>query len=337
MNELESVKTSMGFAEGMVAIEQERAMAEVKAKIAIAKQFPRSVSVAMANLIESCKSIDFAQAALYSVPNKGSGPSIRFAEEAARVYGNFDTGHKELFRDNEKSEVLVVAWDIENNNWQHRHMVIRHVKDTKLGPKPFRDQSEIDNHIANVAAKQMRGRILALLPKALIDAGIAECRRTLQGENAGKPIGERIIRMITTFKKLGISDKDIEKRLGYSVDAMNEDDIIDLLGVYNAIKDGAEKSEYFDVAENRVNASQALRSIANTQPAQQQAQAVTPTQTMLSAPKAATQPIPPQPTPQPTPEPQKQPEPKAQDAKQLELTNEPEPPKVDFGGDDNFF
>ena len=112
---------------GAVAIESERAIAEARGKIQVAKMFPRSMAQAMAEFMDACKSPDFANTAFYAVPNRGSGPSIRFMEEAARCYGNMQYGHRELSRSDGKSEVEVFAWDVERNNESKRQVTVLHI------------------------------------------------------------------------------------------------------------------------------------------------------------------------------------------------------------------
>ena len=63
---------------GSVAIEQERAIAEVQGQIIVAQRCPRDLNKAHAELMTACKNKAFAGVAFYSVPNRGSGPSIRF-------------------------------------------------------------------------------------------------------------------------------------------------------------------------------------------------------------------------------------------------------------------
>lgn len=229
---------------GAVAIEQERAIAEARGQIQLAKMFPRSVSQAIEEFMEACKSPEFAEEAFYSVPNRGSGPSIRFAEEAARCYGNFEYGHRELSRGDGKSEIEVYAWDKEKNNYSRRQITVAHIRDTRQGPKVLRDQADIDNRIANVASKQMRGRILALMPKSLVAMGVAECQRTLAGDNQ-QSIRGRINKMISAFSGYGVTTKHLSDYLGHDLDTATADDITDLIGVYNALKQGAKVADYF--------------------------------------------------------------------------------------------
>lgn len=237
-----------GLNSGAVAIESERAIAEAQGQLILAKKFPRSVSAAIGEFLDSCKSLDFAQVAFYAVPNRGNGPSIRFAEEAARCYGNFDYGHRELSRTDDKSEVEVFAWDKEKNNRSIRQITVFHVLDTKNGSRKLTDQADIDNKIANVASKQMRGRILALMPKHLVAMGIAEAKRTLAGGTT-KPMGERIIGMQQAFGAFGVTTSMLELNLGHKLDDTTIDELANLTGIYNSIRDGAKPSDYFKAEE----------------------------------------------------------------------------------------
>lgn len=260
-----------GANHGAIAIEQERAIAEAQGQLTLAKRFPRSVAAATAEFMESCKSPEFAAQAFYSVPNRGSGPSIRFAEEAARCYSNFIYGHRELSRSEGKSEIEVYAWDMEKNNRSTRQITVMHVIDTKNGPKPCRDQAEIDNLIANKASKQMRGRILALMPKHMLAMGQEMCKRTLAGGNE-KPLADRINSMIQAFGRYGVGIKHVETYLGHSIDNTTTDELADLIGIFTAIKEGAKASEYFPLGAATETADTAAQITAQAKAAAPAAQ-----------------------------------------------------------------
>lgn len=240
-----------GVNAGAVAIEQERAIAEAQGQLILAKKFPRSMTAAITEFMEACASTDFAATAFYSVPNRGSGPSIRLAEEAARCYGNFVYGHRELSRSEGKSEIEVYAWDMEKNNRSTRQITVNHVTDTKNGPKKLTDQTDIDNKIANVASKQMRGRILALMPKHMIAMGVAKCKLTIAGQS-DKPMSERLAAMAQAFGKYGVTNDHLVKYLGHPVDNTTIDEFTDLTGIFNALKEGGKASEYFGQAEKEI-------------------------------------------------------------------------------------
>lgn len=255
------VSAGNGINAGAVEIESQRAIAEAQGQLILAKRFPRSKSSSMADLMDACKSPDFAAMAFYAVPNRGSGPSIRFMEESARCYGNFQFGHRELSRSEGKSEIEVFAWDMEKNNRSTRQITVMHVLDTKNGPKKLTDQSDIDNKIANVASKQVRGRIAALLPKDLIAAGIAACKLTLAGNN-DEPVSARVNRMVQAFAKFGVTADMLSKYIGHTLDTATVDELADLIGVFNAIKEGAKASEYFGAPEQKESAATAVAAIA---------------------------------------------------------------------------
>lgn len=241
---------SVGINSGSVEIESQRAIAEAQGQLILAKRFPRDLNAAYAELMDSCKLQALARVAFYSVPRgKGqvSGPSIRLAEEIARVFGNFEFGHRELSRTDGKSEIEVYAWDKEKNNRSIRQITVMHTIDTQQGPRKLRDQKDIDDRIANVASKQARGRILALMPKWLVESAIEECKKTLAGTNS-EPIAVRVRKMTQGFAAFGVNPDHLERYLGHKLDDTTLDELVELIGVFNAIKDGAKAGEYFEAA-----------------------------------------------------------------------------------------
>lgn len=242
---------------GAVAIEQERAIAEVQGQLVLAKRFPRDLNAAYAELMESCSLTAMAEQAFYSKPRGGkqiTGPSIRLAEEIARVFGNFEFGHRELSRGDGKSEVEVYAWDKQTNNRSIRQITVMHTIDTKDGPRKLRDQSDIDDKIANVASKQARGRILAMMPKWLVQSAIDKCKETLAG-GSSEPISVRVRKMTQAFAKYGVTTTHLETYLEHKLDDTTLDELVDLTGIFNAIKDGAKPSEFFGGKEAEAEAS----------------------------------------------------------------------------------
>lgn len=290
-----------GMNSAVVEIESQRAIAEAQGKQLLARKFPRSMAAAMADFMEACKIPEFAAVAFYTVPNRGSGPSIRFAEEAARCYGNFEFGHRELSRDKGRSVIEVYAWDTEKGNHSVRQLTVEHVTDTKNGPKVLRDQNDIDNRIANVASKQMRGRILALLPKGIVMAGQAACRKTLAGDN-DKSISQRINDMVGAFARVGVTTAHLESKLGHKLDTTTGDELVDMIGIFNALKEGAKASEYFEVKE--AGAETAAAALTNQAKAATSTPPPPPTADAPAAETkkaAATKKAPPPPAPNPPP------------------------------------
>lgn len=244
--------------QGTVAIEANRAIAEAQGKLVIAKRFPRDEVAAYSKLIQACQRPALAEKAFYSFPRAGqtiSGPTIRFAEEIARCWGNIDYGIKELSQDCGKSEMQAYAWDLETNaqsvqnftNPHQREKTDRRTKTTVM--EDLTSQRDIYENNANMATRRLRARILAIVPSWFVDGAIEECKKTLAGKN-DVPLVDRVMKMVVQFSKLGVTQEQIELRLKKKVDAMNADDFAEFIGIYNAIKGGESKiSEWFEATK----------------------------------------------------------------------------------------
>lgn len=280
--------------QGAVAIEQERAIAEARGQIQVAQMFPRDVAAARAELMDECDVFEFAQVAFYAVPRAGgtvTGPSIRMAEACASAYGHMEWGHRELSRGDGKSEVEVYAWDKQKNNRRLRQITVDHFRDTKNGPVRLRDSKDIDDKIANIASKQMRGAILALVPKSFVEAASARCKATLAG-GGGVSLKQRIEKMTDAFAKLGVTADSLKKHLKKALSEINGDDIADLTAIYNAIKGGDRIADHFGVEDDeQPEQSDTTKALAKTAQAAAAAApadaAATPKKTTKAAAKPA--------------------------------------------------
>lgn len=246
---------------GTVEIESSRAIAEAQGKLVIAKRFPRDEARAYAKIMESCKRKGLAEEATYSFPRGGqtiTGPSIRLAEELARAWGNIDYGIRELSRKDGVSEMEAYAWDLETNTSSSQKFTVRHWMDTKSGGYALRDERDIYELTANQGARRLRARVLAILPPDIVEAALSECRKTLAGSN-DEPIADRTRKMVKAFAKYGVTAAMIEARLGHSLDSVLPDEIAELTGTYNSIKNGMSKAgDWFGGAKVEREASDAL-------------------------------------------------------------------------------
>lgn len=237
--------------QGTVAIESQRAVAEAQGKLIIAKRFPRDPIACYAKIMESCQRPDFAGDAFFSFPRGGQkveGPTIRFAEELARCWGNVEYGIKELSRDDGKSEMQAYAWDTETNTLSVQNFTNPHLREVKGKMVALTSERDIYELNANMAARRLRARILAVLPSYIVEDAIKECKKTIAGKN-DTPLIDRVNKMVTMFKKFGVSAAQIEKRLGRPIDTMSTDDLVDYTGIYNSLKSGMTKpSEWFATA-----------------------------------------------------------------------------------------
>ena len=248
--------------QGTIAIEASRAIAEAQGKLVIAKRFPRDEVQSYAKAMEACQRPTMAAKAFYSFPRGGQtveGPTIRFAEELARCWGNIDYGIKELSQDDGKSEMQAYAWDLETNAQSVQNFTNPHQREQGRKMVTLTSQRDIYENNANMATRRLRSRILAILPAWFVEDAIAECKRTLSGQN-DTPLIDRVKKMVVQFSKLGVTQEMIEKRLKRKIDTMTSDDFVEYVGIYNAVKGGESKiADWFDAQKEANELTEALK------------------------------------------------------------------------------
>ena len=230
-----------------------REIAEVKAQIFLAKQFPRDVQTVVGNIISECRNPHLAENAQYSyVKGKGDkateikGPSIRLLEVIARNWGNCDSSLIELERRKGGSTVKVRFWDFETNAQQSKTFDVNFVRNTKNGSYEVTDEREQYEMMANYGARRLRACIQSGIPSYIIDQALETCEKTMaESIKRGKPIEETRQSMLEYFQQLadwitpemlgGVVDKEFDK--------LTVQDIVKIKNLYNAIKDGFVKPE----------------------------------------------------------------------------------------------
>ena len=239
---------------GTVEIESRRATAEVQARMVVAKRFPRDESVAWGRLMAACNRKGFAERALYSYKRGGGsvgGPSIRLAEEMARHWGNIEYGIRELSRTAGKSEMQAFAWDLETNVISSQNFTVNHKRDKKGGAVDLTDERDIYEVTANMGARRLRARILAILPPDFAEDATEACRKTCIGE-AGKNMKDKLKNLVSAMQKIYVSPEMLRDYLGHPIDACTPEELVELSGIYRAITEkSAGVSDYFS-GKNRV-------------------------------------------------------------------------------------
>lgn len=252
--------------QGTVAVESSRAIAEAQGKLVIAKRFPRNEIDAFAKVMTACQRKSLAEKAFYSYPRGGEtvqGPTIRFAEELARCWGNLDYGIKELSQGNGNSEMQAYCWDLETNTMSVQNFTNPHRKEVGKTIKELTSLRDIYENNANMAARRLRARILAVLPSDLVDEAIKECRRTLTGNNE-TPLIDRVKNMTVAFGKIGVTQEMIEGRLKRKIETMTAEDFADYIGIYNSLKENNSKiSDWFEYEKEATDLAQAIEGVEN--------------------------------------------------------------------------
>lgn len=244
---------------GTVAVEESRAMSEVKAQVFMARQYPRDVLAARDRIMQECSRLKLAEKATY-VFNRGgsaiSGPSIRLAEAIGRAWGNLDAGIIEGERNSGESSMIAYAWDLETNTRMRKEFKVKHIRDTKKGPKALTDERDIYEMTANQGARRLRACILSLIPGDIVDEAVKQCERTLTAKVGD--LATVIPKMVERFATIGVTKEMVEKRLRHRIEATQAAEVVQLGSIFNSIQDGmAVASDYFDMPSESMQASPA--------------------------------------------------------------------------------
>lgn len=289
MNDLTDLNQSLSGG-GLVAIEQQRAIAEVQAAMTVAKRFPRDENAALQRILKACQRRSLAESALYAYPRGNetvTGPSIRLAECIAQKWGNLEFGIRELSQAGGVSEVEAYAMDLETNTRQTKIFHVPHRRHTQKGSYPLTDPRDIYEHVANQGARRLRACILGVIPGDVVEEAIAECERTVK--RGDEPIEARLKKMVEAFEPLGVSQAQIEKRLNHKLETTSETELLNLRKIYRTLNDGfADVSQFFEpvaakTAASDLNETLGQAAAAKTEPAPAKPETKGPTRGQLLA------------------------------------------------------
>jgi hypothetical protein len=208
------------------AIEQSRAVAQVQAAVLVARQYPREEQRALRAMAEACARPQLANRAFYEYRRGGervTGPTIRLAQELARIWGNVDFGLAELSLDAEagQSEMLAYAWDLESNARFSQIVIVQHVRDKKVNgvkvAERIKDQRDVYELNTSNAARRLREAIRRIVPDWFFEEAESRCLATLENPGDGLTLAQRIARMATAFERYGIDVPRLEARVGKPV------------------------------------------------------------------------------------------------------------------------
>jgi hypothetical protein len=267
--------------QGLISVEQQRAIAEVQARMIMARQMPRDPGRAVDQIIRDCARESLAAKALYSYARGGqdiTGPSIRLAEAVAQRWGNLASGIKELSRGPSYSECVAYAWDLESGYYDERQFQVRHWRDTKQGGHPLKEERDIYEMIFNLGQRRKRAVLLAVIPGDVIEMAIQECERTIHANADTSP--DAVLKMVEAFDRMGVTRQMLERRIQRRMEAIRPAHIVQLSKIYASLTD--EMSAASDWFEPETGASATWNAV-ETQHAAATAPAVHPRQATRKA------------------------------------------------------
>ena len=235
-----------------------REKASVEARFMMAIGRPRSTDAARLRILDACRRPRFAESARFSKPVGGGrveGFSIRFAEEAARLWGNLDVTSSVVFDDTERRIYRVTATDLETNTSMNQDVIIeKRVERSRVkegqeivarrinsqGKEVFVVQATEDDLLnkANAAlSKARRNLIHAMIPSDIREEAEETILETMKNRDAADPDGARK-RVADAFWSIGITPQQVEGMLGKPLGQINPAELTMLRSIYTAIKDG---------------------------------------------------------------------------------------------------
>lgn len=249
-----------------------QATAAVQARYVVALQRPRDWELVRVKLLKACKRPLFAQDAIYAKPMGGDtiqGPSIRFAEEAARAMTNVLAEVAAIYDDSKKRIVRVTATDLESNLTFYKDVNVEKTVERKrpkagtqiLGQRlnsygdlvylvPATDDETATKEAA-LCSKQLRELLLRLIPSDIKEAAFAEIRETRHKEDAEDPDAAKR-RVIDGFFDMGVDPKQLTDFIGHDLGTLNPAELQRLRLIFAGLKDG--ETTWADViAQKREN------------------------------------------------------------------------------------
>lgn len=243
---------------GLISVESQRAIAEVQARMMIARSNPRDAMQAMDFILNDCTRPTLAKAAVYQYARGGTdirGPSIRLAEAIAQRWGNIASGIKEISRHGEYSECVAYAWDLETGFYDERQYQVRHWRDTRQGGYQLTDERDIYELIANFGQRRKRAVLLTVIPGDVVEAALQACERTMTAKADTSPEGIR--KMLEAFAEFGVTQPQLEARIQRRLDAIRPAQVVMLEKIYNSLRDGmSQAADWFDAVPEPVPADQ---------------------------------------------------------------------------------
>lgn len=215
--------------------------ASVNSQVATARQFPRNLTRAKANINAIVvMDKDTAASCGYAVPRDGkniTGPSVHLANIVAQAYGNIRVEMKVVDVGEKIVTCQATAWDLETN-YAVRQEVMRRI----TGKNGRRYSEDMIITTANAGCSiARRNAIFAVVPKPLWQGGYEAAQQLITGDisDENKLIKKRreiLDKMISAY---GITEEDIVKSLGLrQITQIKGEEIKILIGFGQSIKDG---------------------------------------------------------------------------------------------------
>lgn len=247
-----------------------QAKAMVEARYIMAMRKPRNWDEVRQDLLKECRRPTFAhnKSAYYRKPigDGVEGLGIRFVEVALRCMKNVLVETNMIYDDASKEIHRVTVTDLESNLTYPLDVRVERTVERR---KPADDGSFIsmrknsggkvvytvpatEDDLLNKRAAQISKAIrtlgLRIIPGDLQDEAEAIIKQIRTDEAARDPDAERK-RIADAFAEIGVKAADLTDYLGHALDTCSPAELVDLRGIYGAIRD--EESSWRSVMDNK--------------------------------------------------------------------------------------
>lgn len=221
-----------------VVYQQDKAVIDMQ--IATAKAYPRNIQRAVDNAVATVTmDKETAQTCHYSLPRGGkqiAGPSVHLAKIMAQTWGNLRVEAKVIDIGKTQITSQAVCFDLENN------LAIKVEVKRSISGKNGRfndDMITVTGNAANAIA--LRNAVFAVIPKGVVDKVYNAAKHTIAGDLSDEQkLAAKRKTVIDALKgAYDVTEDEILRAIGRaSIKHITADDIINLIGIGQAIKDG---------------------------------------------------------------------------------------------------
>lgn len=251
--------SSFGMQETASSMAAAQGKAQVEARYVMAMRNPRVWDQVRSDILNECKRPSFAdnKSVYYRKPiGQGvEGLGIRFVESALRHMRNVLIDPIMIFEDDLKEIHRVTVTDLEANiTYSADVKVAKTVERSKpaddgsylsvrinsYGKKVFTVLGQDDdllNKRGALTSKAVRTLGLRIIPGDIQDEAIAIIKAVRLNDAAQDPAAARK-KVVDAFAEIGVKAVDLVAYLGHAIDQCSPNEILDLRGLYGAIRDG---------------------------------------------------------------------------------------------------
>lgn len=269
-----------------VASAQAEETALIQAAVVAAHRFPRDLNRVSERLFAACDRPSFAQEAEWSFPRGKEtihGPSIYFAKEAVRIWGNTRSGIAVVRDDKTSRKIRAWVLDLEDNNYVSREAEFAKLVQRKRQEGQSQwitpDERELRELTNRLGAIELRNAILSILPSFLVDEAIERCHATVRNAATSDVQAVRA-RILNAFARINVSLQDLELYLDHPWVATSADELTELRGIGQSILDGNSTWSEYIRSKSRTSASPSAPSVSP--PAEEGAPVAAPTSGLKS-------------------------------------------------------